>query len=193
MTTVTLKLPARYATVRPGPLGGVEVLIDHLTLSSLADALNAMEHNDTDPGERRMNADQCRYALLREALHSWTTRELIEARIPGVLKLADLLHKCREALAKFRPVEFLIKSGPLDTEAVFAQCVEKIREQARELVGVGAMQDAMTQEAFELQAQVATLTRERDEARADLADCRQSLWMFTDDPAKTTPTPGAQA
>lgn len=203
MTAITLKLPARYATVRPGPLGGVEVLIDHLTLSSLADALNAMEHNDTDPGERRMNADQCRDALLREVLHSWTTRELIGARIPGVLELADLLHECRETLSKFRPVEFLLKSGPLDTEAAFAQCVEKIREQSAQLAGAAAMQDMMTREAFEFKAQVATLTRERDEARAILKDCHWIAESHTGSPdhmadsldnikQTTTPTPGAQ-
>ena len=186
MTAITLKLPARYATVRPGPLGGVEVLIDHLTLSSLADALNAMEHNDTDPGERRMNADQCRDALLREVLHSWTTRELIGARIPGVLELADLLHECRETLSKFRPVEFLLKSGPLDTEAAFAQCVEKIREQSAQLAGAAAMQDMMTREAFEFKAQVAALTRERNEARAHLIATRDLIWS-KDIPSPATP------
>lgn len=91
MPTVTLKLPARYATVRPASLltCGVEVIIDHLTLSSLADAINAMEHNDTDPGERRMNADQCRDALLRELCLGWDVQEMQEAKIPAVLELAD--------------------------------------------------------------------------------------------------------
>lgn len=170
MTTITIRIPSRGAQVVSGHLGyGIDILAE-VRLDLLAGCLNAMEHNDTDPGERRMNADQCRDALLREVLHSWTTRELIGARIPGVLELADLLHECRETLSKFRPVEFLLKSGPLDTEAAFAQCVEKIREQSAQLAGAAAMQDMMTREAFEFKAQVATLTRERDEARARIEE-----------------------
>lgn len=121
MPSVTIRIPARYATIRPGSLGsGVEVLIDTLLLSSLADALNAMEHNDTDPGERRMNADQCRDALLREVLHSWTPLELLAAKIPGVVLMENDFTELRKILE--------------------AQ-----------------------------QEEIATLTRERDEARALLA------------------------
>lgn len=90
MTTATLRLPVRSALVQapPYPTHGVEVLAS-IRLDLLADALRSMEHDDTDPGERPMNADQCRDALLRELLGGWSPSELVEARIPAVLELAD--------------------------------------------------------------------------------------------------------
>lgn len=89
MPTATIRIPAQSAQVVAGHLGhGVDVLAS-VRLDLLADALGRMEHDDLDPGERRMNADQCRDALLRELLGGWSPSELVEAKIPGVLQMAD--------------------------------------------------------------------------------------------------------
>lgn len=169
--TVTIRIPARYATVRPDTFGGVEVLIDHLTLDQLTAALCNMEHNDTDPGERRMNADQCRDALLREMLLGWKLEDLVGTQVPVVneaigeiIGLRRRLDAADRELDKFRPLEFLLKR---DGTPAMDQAIEKVRAQAD---------------------QIATLRRERDEARARLDEHNAGKVPF-----RATPTPGAQA
>ena len=122
MPTATLRIPAKSTQISGGHLGyGVDILAQ-VRLDTLADALNAMEHDDTDPGERPMNADQCRDALLRELLGGWSPSELVEARIPGVLQMADEIATLRrerdEAMAdaahflKLIPVTMASNSAP---------------------------------------------------------------------------------
>ncbi len=97
----TIRIPATNAQIqaRPYPSHGFEVLAS-VRLDLLAEALGAMEHDDTEPDVRRMNADQCRDALLREILLGWSQTELVEAKIPGVLEMAQDLEDLRATLSR---------------------------------------------------------------------------------------------
>ena len=134
MPTATLRIPAKSAQISMGHLGyGVDILAQ-VRLDTLADALGRMEHDDTDPGERPMNADQCRDALLRELLGGWSPSELVEAKIPGVLQMWDEIQEIRALVG-----DDGTHGGPAQVLA------RKLEAQADE---------------------IATLRRERDEARA---------------------------
>lgn len=112
MPTATLRLPVRSALIQapPYPTHGVEILAS-IRLDLLADALNAMEHDDTDPGERPMNADQCRDALLRELLAGWSPSELVEAKIPAVLEMDDEIVTLRMERDEARATNARLREG----------------------------------------------------------------------------------
>ena len=96
----TIRIPATNAQIqaRPYPSHGFEVLAS-IRLDLLAEALGSMEHDDTDPDVVRLNSDQCRDALLREILLGWSPTELVEARSPGVLQMAQDLEDLRATLS----------------------------------------------------------------------------------------------
>lgn len=193
MNTATLRLPVRSAQVqaRPYPTHGAEVLAS-IRLDLLADALRSMEHDDTDPGEKRMNADQCRDALLRELLGGWTWSELVLSCIPAVVEMQEAYSEIRRKLAKadaelykLRPLAMLAAHA---NTPILDQAIEKVRAQANE---------------------IAALRRERDEARAALPPqpiVRDNFKDMISDMVTTgnswvripiptpnaTPTPGAQ-
>lgn len=97
----TIRIPATNAQIqaRPYPSHGFEILAS-VRLDLLAEALGSMEHDDTDPDVRRMNADQCRDVLLREILLGWSPSDLVEAKIPGVVEMAQDLEGLRTTLSR---------------------------------------------------------------------------------------------
>lgn len=155
----TLRIPAKSTQISGGHLGyGVDILAS-ISLGTLADALGRMEHDDLDPGERPMNADQCRDALLRELLGGWSPSELVEARIPGVLQMADEIATLRRE-----------------------------RDEARAKIGPGFIavprQEWEAAEAFAVKWFTGC---DQDEVR------QESDWWIACRPSHATPTPGAQA
>ena len=97
----TIRIPATNAQIqaRPYPSHGFDVLAS-VRLDLLAEALGSMEHDDTDPDVVHLNADQCRDALLRQILLGWSPAELVEARIPGAVEMAQDLEDLRATLSR---------------------------------------------------------------------------------------------
>jgi hypothetical protein len=96
----TIRIPATNAQIqaRPYPSQGFEVLAS-VRLDLLAEALGSMEHDDTDPDVVHLNSDRCRDALLRGILLGWSPAELVEARIPGAVQMAQDLEDLRATLS----------------------------------------------------------------------------------------------
>lgn len=176
MTTATIRLPVRSALIQapPYPAHGVEVLAS-IRLDTLADALRSMEHDDLDPGERPMSADQCRDALLRELLGGWSPSELVEARIPGVLQMADEIATLRRERDEARRSLSCILEDIEDDDNGDGMMDFEYRTQAHEMWLEGTSDDEPDLSAIHEHAKC------RGFALADLQvwkDSMQGFWRF---------------
>lgn len=180
MPTATIRLPVCSALVqaRPYPIHGVEIFAQ-VRLDTLADALNAMEHDDTDPGERPMNADQCRDALLRELLGGWSPSELVEARIPGVLQMADEIATLRREMDEARAEQLRFLDFLAGAYADDCPAHELVKRMSPDVLALFA-KDAL---ALGYLADAIKLGVEWERGHRMAKDHRDQI---------TTPTPGAQ-